>query len=116
MYKDIKSGGRKKATKKRTFALEVLEAGENSILKSGSIIPIHGDITIGRKESNLLVLDDHFVSGNHARIFIKNTDYMIEDLGSTNGTKVNDKPLEGKIVLRLGDEIEVGSAVFKVIG
>lgn len=116
MYKDIKTGGKKKTIRKKTIGLEVYDAGENSILKKGGIIPIHGELTIGRKNSNLLVLDDQFVSGNHVRIFIKNTDYMIEDLGSTNGTEVNSTRLEEKVILSVGDEIKVGSALFKVIG
>lgn len=116
MYKDIKSGGKKKTIRNKAFGLEVLEPGENSILKKGGIIPIQRELTIGRKASNMLVLDDQFVSGNHVRIFIKNTDNMIEDLGSTNGTEVNGVRLEQRIILRVGDEIKVGSALFKVIG
>lgn len=117
MYKDIKGGGRKKITRSnKSFALEILEPGENLNLKKGGIIPISGDITIGRKDDNLLILNDKFVSGNHARIFIKNTDYLLEDLESTNGTKVNEERIEGKVVLRVGDEIEIGSVLLKVIG
>lgn len=117
MYKDIKVGGKKKTSSNRkAFGLEVIEAGQNPNLKIGSIIPIQGELKIGRKNTNHLMLEDQFVSGNHVRIFIKNTDYMIEDFGSTNGTKVNDQRLEERAILKVGDEIEVGSAVFKVIG
>lgn len=116
MYKDIKSGGRKKVTRKKAFGLEVLDPGRNSILKKGSVLPINREVTIGRKENNVLVMDDQFVSGHHARVFIKNTDYMLEDLGSTNGTLLNGERIDGKIILKVGDEIEIGSAAFKVIG
>lgn len=116
MYKDIKSGGKKRPAKKRSFGLEVLESGENSVLKEGGIIPIRGELMVGRKDNNHLILEDQYVSGNHTRIFLKNTDYMIEDLGSTNGTMLNDKRLEGKAFLKVGDEIQIGSALFKVIG
>lgn len=116
MYKDIKVGGKKKTPRKNAFGLEVLQAGENSNLRKGGIIPVQGELTIGRKNTNHLILEDQFVSGNHVRIFVRNTDYMIEDMGSTNGTKVNDERLEERAILRVGDEIEVGSAVFKVIG
>lgn len=116
MYKDIKGGEKKKPVKKKAFGLEVIEAGQNPNLKEGSIVPIHGELTIGRKNTNNLVLEDQFVSGNHVRIFLRNTDYMLEDLGSTNGTKINEQRLEERVILRVGDEIEVGSAVFKVIG
>jgi len=116
MYKDIKNGGKRNPTKKKTFGLEILDKGENHELKNGAVIPIKGEITIGRKTTNNLILDDQYVSGNHARIFLKNTDYIIEDLGSTNGTIINDKRLEGKAILKVGDEIQIGSALFKVIG
>lgn len=116
MYKDIKNGGKKKSVKKKSFGLEVIDKGENHDLKDGAIIPVRGEITIGRKETNNLILDDQYASGNHARIFLKNTDYMIEDLGSTNGTMLNDKRLEGRAILKVGDEIQIGSASFKVIG
>lgn len=116
MYKDIKNGGRKKVTRKKTFGLEVLDPGRNSILKKGSVLPINREVTIGRKENNVLVMDDQFVSGHHARVFIKNTDYMLEDLGSTNGTLLNGERIDGKIILKVGDEIAIGSAAFKVIG
>lgn len=116
MYKDIKNEGKRKPAKKKTFGLEILDKGENNELKNGAVIPIKGEITIGRKTTNNLVLDDQYVSGNHARIFLKNTDYIIEDLGSTNGTIVNDKRIEDKAILKVGDEIQIGSALFKVIG
>lgn len=117
MYKDIKSGGRKRvSSKKSTFGLEVVEAGENRNLKNGGIIPVQGELTIGRRNNNHLILEDQFVSGNHARIYVKNTDYMIEDLGSTNGTKINDERLEDRAILRVGDEIQIGSTLFRVIG
>jgi len=117
MYKDIKSGGRKKVSnRKSSFGLEVIEAGENTNLKNGGIIPVQGELTIGRRNNNHLILEDQFVSGNHARIFVKNTDYMIEDMGSTNGTKLNDERLEDRAILRVGDEIQIGSTLFRVIG
>lgn len=116
MYKDIKNGGKKKPVKKKSFGLEVIDKGENNDLKNGAIIPIRGELTIGRKETNNLILQDQYVSGKHTRIFLKNTDYMIEDLGSTNGTILNEERLEGKAILKAGDEIQIGSALFKVIG
>lgn len=116
MYKDIKNGGKKKKSKKRySFGLEVIEPGENTHLKSGGVIPINSGITIGRKEDNVLKLLDNYVSGHHAKIFIKNTDYILEDLGSTNGTFLNSNKVEGRTTLSKGDIIQIGSSIFKVI-
>lgn len=115
MYKDVKNGDKRRRIKK-TLGLEIISAGQNLNLKKGGVIPINGQLTIGRKNDNLLILTDSYVSSHHVKIFIKNTDYIIEDLGSTNGTLLNEERLEGKTLLSIGDEIKVGSAVFKVIG
>ena len=115
MYKDIKGGG-KKRTPKNSFGLEVINVTSNSNLRKGSIIPMHGEITIGRKNNNMIVLNDIYVSGCHARVFIRNNGYVLEDLGSTNGTVLNDQSISEKVYLHAGDEIRIGSTIFKVIG
>lgn len=116
MYKDIKGENKKKDSVKR-LGLEVLKIGQgNSILKVGSVIPISARLTIGRKEDNQLILDDQYVSGHHAVIFLKNNDYVIQDLKSTNGVVVNGNMLEKPIYLNIDDEIAIGEYVFKVIG
>jgi pSer/pThr/pTyr-binding forkhead associated (FHA) protein len=115
MYKDIKGGGRKRNTR-ISFGLEIINITSNSNMSKGSVIPIHGEVTIGRKNNNMLVLDDVYVSGYHARVFIRNNEYVLEDLGSTNGTLLNDQSISGKVYLHSGDEIRIGSTIFKVIG
>ena len=114
IYKDIKNGDKKKVVRK-SLGLEITESGENANLKRGSIIPVQRGISFGRKEDNNVVMVDPYASGHHARVYLKNTDYLLEDLGSTNGTLLNGEKLEGKAVLKSGDEIKIGSAVFKVI-
>jgi pSer/pThr/pTyr-binding forkhead associated (FHA) protein len=116
MYKDIKGGNKKKSSIKR-LGLEVVRMGQgNSILKIGSVIPISTKLTIGRKPDNQLVLNDQYVSGQHAKIFLKNNDYVIQDLKSTNGTILNGSKLEKMTYLSIDDEIIIGEYVFKVIG
>jgi len=46
-------------------------------------------LTIGRKPDNDVIIDNMAVSSHHARIIMQGRTYMIEDLQSTNGTKVN---------------------------
>ncbi|KOA19608.1 FHA domain-containing protein FhaB [Clostridium homopropionicum DSM 5847] len=116
MYRDIKGGNKKKKHGKR-LGLEIMKLGEdNSILKLGSVIPIHSKLTIGRNDDNQLVLKDPYVSGHHAVIFLKNNDYVIEDLKSTNGTLLNNAKLEKQSYLNIDDEIAIGEYVFKIIG
>lgn len=117
MYKDIKNGGKKsRNSNKKSFGLEVVSAGNNSNLRKGGVIPVRGEISIGRKNDNLLILDDPYASGHHARVYMKNNDCILEDLGSTNGTLLNGEKVNGREYLNAGDEIRIGSTAFKVIG
>lgn len=117
MYKDIKNGGKRpRNSSKKSFGLEVVSAGNNSNLRKGGVIPVRGEITIGRKSDNLLILDDPYASGHHARVYMKNNDCILEDFESTNGTLLNGQKLKGRQYLNAGDEIRIGSTAFKVIG
>ena len=67
-------------------------------------------ITIGRKEDNVIAIDNLAVSGYHARIDVAGTEFILTDLQSTNGTFVNDK----KVVthkLSHGDRVVIGKHV-----
>jgi len=63
-----------------------------------------------------LILGDKYVSSQHAKIYLKNTDYILEDLRSTNGTLKNNKKVSDKVSIKKGDEIKIGTSTFKVIG
>lgn len=115
MYKDIKTGGKKKE-KRNPFGLEVINPGKNISLKLGGVIPIQSGVTIGRKEDNVVILGDEYVSNRHAKIYIKNTEYYLEDLNSTNGTSLNSIKISGKLQIKKGDIIQIGTSEFKVIG
>lgn len=115
IYKDMKNGSRTR-TSRRSFGLEVMETSKGSTVKKGSLIPIQRMLTIGRKEDNNLHITDPYASSYHAKIYLKNEEYILEDLGSTNGTSINGEKLTGKIVLKPGDEIKIASYDFKVIG
>jgi pSer/pThr/pTyr-binding forkhead associated (FHA) protein len=64
-------------------------------------------LTIGRKPDNDLVIDNPAVSGHHAKLARVQSVYFLEDLGSTNGTFVNEKKIDKK-QLRDGDRVMVG--------
>jgi len=82
--------------------------------------PLEQDmLTIGRKSSNDIQIDDISVSGAHARVMVEQNFYMeslkdtyIEDLDSTNGTYVNGNKIK-KHMLRHGDIIQIGRHDFK---
>jgi hypothetical protein len=117
MYKDVKNGGKKRRAPvaKGNYGLEIINPGNGKGLKGGSIIPIRSDLTIGRKDDNSIVLSDQHVSGNHAKIIVRNDSLFIEDLNSTNGTYLNRNKISSKMKLSNKDEIKIGTAVFKIL-
>ncbi len=72
-------------------------------------------MTIGRRPGNDIHIDNLAVSGEHAVITTIGKDAFLEDLGSTNGTLVNGKPVT-KHILQNGDVIELGKYQLKYIG
>jgi hypothetical protein len=69
-----------------------------------------GGATLGRGRVSDIVLDDPNVSRQHAEIRPRGGSWVITDLGSTNGSQLNGRRLEGSEVLRSGDEIELGAS------
>lgn len=71
-------------------------------------VPLEGEqLTIGRKPDNDLVIDNPAVSGHHAKVARVQSVYFLEDLGSTNGTFINEKKIDKK-QLRDGDRVTIG--------
>ena len=84
---------------------------------AGSSIPLNGEaITMGRSTSNTVVLDDEFVSSHHARIYpdAASGQWVIEDLGSTNGTIVNDQRLSVPTILPPRMPVRIGATTFEL--
>jgi pSer/pThr/pTyr-binding forkhead associated (FHA) protein len=70
--------------------------------------------TLGRGEVEIQI-EDPFASSRHARISRQGYVLMIEDLGSTNGTYLNDEPLGGPQPLHPGDRIRIGDSEFSYL-
>jgi len=80
----------------------------------GTAYPVGGELTIGRGGGCGIALPaDTFVSTVHARAYAVDDDLWIEDLGSTNGTLVNDERLQQPARLQRGDRVTVGSTVLE---
>lgn len=65
-------------------------------------------LTIGRSESASIRIDDPFASNNHAQVVRQGDAIVLEDLGSTNGTYLNDELVHGPQPLHDGDRIRIG--------
>ena len=68
---------------------------------------------IGRSTENHLVIDDPFASANHAIVVWRENHWWIEDLGSHNGTCLNDERVTEPRTLNSGDRIRVGETVLR---
>lgn len=69
-----------------------------------------GGVVVGRSRECDVVLDDSNVSRRHAEIRPTSGGWLVEDLGSTNGVRVNGRPVNGPHPLEPGDLLELGTA------
>jgi hypothetical protein len=78
----------------------------------GMIYDLDGDIVLGRGERAEIRLEDPFASSRHARVYEQGNIVVIEDLGSTNGTYLNEELLETGRPLHPGDRVRIGDSEF----
>ena len=93
--------------------LEVVR-GENA----GETFDVKASTSIGRERDNDVILLDLKASRHHAQIYLKDDQWLLEDLGSANGTFLNDTQVTAPRTLRSGDRIAVGETelVFAIPG
>lgn len=73
------------------------------------------EFTVGRDDKNFIVIDMDNVSRRHAQVVHRGGKFFVNDLGSTNGTYLNDEELLEAVPLRTGDHIKVGGSIFKFL-
>jgi hypothetical protein len=82
--------------------------------ETGIAYDLMGGATLGRGDVEIR-LEDPFASSRHARISRQGHVVVIEDLGSTNGTYLNEEPLTGPQPLHSGDRIRIGDSQFSYL-
>ena len=81
----------------------------------GAAFLLEGDqITIGRDPTNTITINDAEISRRHARLTFQGGKYILEDLGSTNGTFVNGQRLAGPRILKSGEVVSFGEQIVLV--
>jgi hypothetical protein len=86
----------------------VMHSGPNT----GKIYPLEApEIIIGRDASNVIAINDAEVSRKHAKLILQNSVYVIQDLGSTNGTFINGQRITTSQELKPGDTVTLGENI-----
>ncbi|NUO34619.1 MAG: FHA domain-containing protein, partial [Dermatophilaceae bacterium] len=87
---------------------------------TGTSLPLRsGGILIGRNPECALVLDDDYASGRHCRIYPDPSGrdgWVVEDLGSTNGTFIGRDRLTGTRPVEVGTTLRIGKTVLELRG
>jgi hypothetical protein len=102
---DLRAAAREPGADLGRLVVVASPAGEP---EEGASLPLDAITTIGRDVNNAIVVEDQFVSAEHAVLTFRGRAWYIEDLGSTNGTFVNGAPVTDVTPLGFGDAIQVG--------
>jgi hypothetical protein len=81
--------------------------------RAGVTYALGNEATLGRAPTNTIHLDDTYVSSVHARIFLTNGEFFIEDLASRNGSLLNGEPLVATTALVPGDRLQLGATTME---
>jgi hypothetical protein len=89
-----------------------LRVGTAAGLRAGAAYDLSDGALLGRGDGADIRLEDAFASTRHARLVPQGDVIVLEDLGSTNGTYLNDQPVRGPQPLHAGDRIKIGDSDF----
>lgn len=108
MYRDLTGKGFKKTVVKddAIASLRVIESG--GLRFTATEFSFEQGIAVGRSSNNDIVINDTYVSHQHAHIYKENGQYILEDLASSNHTYINGEILQRPALLKSGDLIKIG--------
>jgi pSer/pThr/pTyr-binding forkhead associated (FHA) protein len=106
-------GGAASATRANPGAPTHLLVTEGGL--TGTRIGLTGaPVLIGRANDSTLVLEDDYASTRHARISLQDGMWLVEDLGSTNGTYLGQRKLDAPVPLEIGVPLRIGKTVLEL--
>ncbi len=71
-------------------------------------------VTLGRSQESTIVLDDDYVSGRHARFYQRDGQWLVEDMGSTNGTYLDRTKVTAATPVKIGVPVRIGKTVVEL--
>ena len=108
-----KPKGRARRSARPARSQPQLKALEPAALR-GRSFPLGEEITLGRAAGCQVPLDDAYASQVHARVFQRDGQWYVEDLGSTNGTYLNRRRVAGPMVIKRRDKLQIGNTVLEL--
>jgi hypothetical protein len=105
LLRDLRAAGREPGASLGRLIVIESPAGEP---EAGRSFDLDAITTLGRDVNNAIVIDDPFASSDHAVLTYRGRSWYVEDLGSTNGTFLNGRPVDGVSPLGFGDEVSIG--------
>jgi len=114
IYLDIKSMNKRAGLSDKKYPyLKLLNRRDELSFRVDESYVLNSRKTIGRLSKNDFVINDPFLSGNHAEFFSEDGIYYMRDLGSKNGSFINNVKIEYDAVpLNNGDKIQIGQLTF----
>jgi hypothetical protein len=109
-YKDLRRGEREQQEQYRSYGYLRLIAGDSSEARDDleRRFPLYSMNSIGRASTNTVLLDDEFVSNEHALLTLRGRQWWLTDLNSRNGTMLNGVQLTTATIVSVGDVISIG--------
>jgi hypothetical protein len=105
LWRDLRAGV---AGAGRPLARLLVVASPEGRPQAGTAFALDAINSLGRDVNNSIVLDDSYVSADHALLTFRGRAWFVEDRASTNGTWLNGQRVAGPVPLGYGDEIQVG--------
>lgn len=114
VYHDVQMTEKLLAQQEQPYGFLRVIASEDSLAAVDARYPLLPITTLGRSSRSTIVLDNGYVSTEHALITRRGDQWLLEDMGSSNGTLLNGEMLGDTAVISVGDVIAIGETQFKV--
>lgn len=109
----VERTGSVSSVRRQSYRLVLTEAAAGLIPQD---YPIIESLSIGRNSNNDIIVNDAFVSAEHACLTVTKKGCVLTDMNSTNGTFVNDAKIDVEVLLSYGDRITIGPVTFRFEG
>ena len=113
IVRELRTGGSEQQATSQYGSLVIVNPGQTG-LQPGKRFPLGPVNTIGRTMNNDIALNDSFLSSEHALLQWDGQTWTIEDLESTNGTRLNGREVDQATALDYGDTIQLGHLELKL--